>query len=495
MFFVRSKIKTKQEMKKDYLWIAVIGFISGIGGAFTFEQFSTEKSTYQNLENYNYPANLVSHSANYEPAHQAEPARALIAENFVEASSSSTNSVVYIKNISATGHGYSWMDYFFGERAGQRISSGSGVIYSADGYVITNHHVVADAEKIEVMHNKRNYPAQLIGTDPSTDLAVLKIEARNLPAIKIGSSASLNVGEWVLAVGNPFNLTSTVTAGIVSAKGREINILQSDFPIESFIQTDAAINPGNSGGALVNSKGELVGINTAILSKTGSYAGYGFAVPVDIVSKIADDIIEYGEVQKAFLGAEVVDVNQQIADKLGIEEITGVVINYIEKNGAAEKAGLAKGDIIVAVDRMPIDGKSTFEERISYHSPGDKIQLSYKRNDKINTTSLELTNRIGSTSIIRREIYQSKPLGARLETIPDEEKQLLNLNNGVRIGSVQSGLMEKLGIQEGFIITKINNSEINNPSELEKILTSIRGRVIIEGMNKKGVRGYYSYYF
>ncbi|MTI40938.1 PDZ domain-containing protein [Fulvivirga lutimaris] len=392
------------------------------------------------------------------------------------------------------------MDYIFDRDPGSQtqISSGSGVIFSADGYIVSNNHVVQDADKLQVVYNKKVYDAKLIGTDPSTDLSVLKIEDNNLPAITIGSSKSLNVGEWVIAVGNPFNLTSTVTAGIVSAKGREINILQGKFPIESFIQTDAAINPGNSGGALVNKNGELVGINTAILSKTGSYAGYGFAVPVDIVKKIVTDIIEYGEVQKAFFGGEVVDFDATIAERLDInvdqDNINGVLLSYVQKEGTAEKSGLKEGDIIVKFNDHVVDSRSQFEEELSYHSPGDKVVITYEREGRTANANLVLTNREGTTSILKREIYTSESLGAKFETVPKVERDLINIDYGVRVFNIDNGLIKRIGISEDFIITDINRNAIKDPERLVDILEKIRGRVVIEGVNSKGRQGYYSFY-
>jgi S1-C subfamily serine protease len=292
--------------------------------------------------------------------------------------------VVFIQTVSSGGYQNNWFDWYFNFGTQQQVSSsGSGVIYSPNGYIITNNHVIEKAEKIEVIHEKKSYKAKVIGTDPSTDLALLKIETENLPAIKTGSSKNLQIGEWVLAVGNPFNLTSTVTAGIVSAKARNINVVNSQFPIESFIQTDAAINPGNSGGALVNVKGELIGINTAILSKTGSYTGYGFAVPVDIVNKVVKDLIKYGTVQKAFIGAEVTELNTNLMEKYKLDDLSGVMVNYIQKDGAAEKIGLKKGDIIFKLNDQPINSKSEFDEYLSYFNPGDKVKITFKNDSKL----------------------------------------------------------------------------------------------------------------
>jgi serine protease Do len=486
---------------KSVIKISLIGFLSGVAGSFAYQNFFTNESAdhfffTKQEETYNpptftiYPENLDS-------------LRALAAienlpfnQSFVNASAASAPCVVYIKTVAGTDYGRSsWLDLFFEGRTGQKASSGSGVIYSKDGYIVTNNHVIENAEVIEIIHNKQSYEGKVIGVDPSTDLAVVKIEGAHLPAIGLGSSKSLQVGEWVLAVGNPFNLATTVTAGIVSGKGREINILKSQFPIESFIQTDAAINPGNSGGALVNTKGELVGINTAILSKTGSYTGYGFAVPVDIVKKVVEDLIKYGEVQKAFFGGDVMDLEPAIAKRLNLKDYSGVILSYIQKEGAAEKAELKKGDIILKIDNEPIDSRSAFEEQMSYYSPGDKVKVTYKRDGNIYEKTLILTNREGTTSILKREVFTSKALGAELETVPKVERNLLNIEHGVRVTKVRDGFIRRLGIQEGFVITAINKIPVKTPEQLNEILTQIKGKVVIEGINSSGMKGYYSFWF
>ncbi|ADR23065.1 serine protease [Marivirga tractuosa] len=416
--------------------------------------------------------------------------------DFVEASKNSRESVVYIKTVSEAYGRSSWLDLWLGGGGSmQQVGSGSGVIFRSDGYIITNNHVIEGADDIEVVRKKKTYKASLVGRDPSTDLAVLKIDEKNLPAIAIGSSKDLQVGSWVLAVGNPFNLTSTVTAGIVSAKGRELNILKSNFPIESFIQTDAAINPGNSGGALVNPQGELVGINTAILSRTGSYAGYGFAVPIDIAKKIASDIIEYGMVQKAFLGAEVSSLSPEIADKLETDNLDGVVVSYIQEKGAADKVNLQKGDIIREFNGEDISTHAEFEEKLSMLSPGDKLYLTVERKGKNLQKELILTNSENTTELLKRDVYFSKSLGAEFESVPLVERNLLDIKSGVRVVDVKNGFFKRLNIDEGFIITDINGNQVNSPKELSNILESIKGKVVVRGVNKKGVKGYYSYYF
>jgi len=495
---------------KNIVIACFVGCISGFGGAFIYQEVFITPEVVQTYLEEDMPAQ--HRWAKYEESENEEednianspltqPNLPNIApaleDDFSYASARSTNSVVYIKTRSSVDYRRrSWMELFFEDASPQvTVSSGSGVIYSKDGFIVTNHHVIDDADRIEVIHNKRSYDAAVVGTDPSTDLAVLKVETNNLPNITLGSSRDLQVGEWVLAVGNPFNLTSTVTAGIVSAKGREINILKSNFPIESFIQTDAAINPGNSGGALVDREGKLVGINTAILSRTGSYAGYGFAVPVDIVRKVVDDMIQYGEVQKAFFGGDVADLTPDIADQLNTDDLEGVVISSLQRNSAAEKAGLQRGDIILEVDGQTINTRSDFEEYLSYLYPGDEIGVVYKRKNKIYRAKVELTNREGTTGIIKREVYHADDLGADLEVVPKVERDLLHINQGIKVTNIQRGFIKELGIQEGFIITGINGRPVNDPEELARILQTIRGRVRIEGVNSKGVKGYYSYYF
>jgi serine protease Do len=493
-------------MKKTLITI-IIAFSSGIAGSWFFQKHLQTKSVITSQD-----VNLITnndaeqiarksffggdvtentHSKKVEIAESDIPANI----NFVKASRVSTASVVYIKTRSQNSYGNSWMDWFFGGGTTQSISSGSGVIYSDDGFIITNNHVIDQADQIEVILGKKTYSASIIGTDPSSDLAVLKIDEKNLPNIHVSTSHDVQIGDWVLAVGNPFNLTSTVTAGIVSAKGRELHISNEMFPIESFIQTDAAINPGNSGGALVNLDGHLIGINTAILSKTGSYAGYGFAVPSDIVKKVVDDIIKYGEVQKAFFGAEVVDINSEVAAQLNTEDFSGVVISRIQSDGAAAKIDLRKDDIILKFDNAVVDSRSQFEEILSYKSPGDKVSVVFKRNQKIISNTITLTNKEGTTEILKRQVFTSRSLGAEFEKISKVERDRLQTEQGVRITKVYQGLVAQMGLSEGFIITYINKVPITDPETLADILTKIRGRVYLEGINKQGRKEMYRYYF
>jgi len=482
---------------RKVLGIIVISFLSGVSGAYFYSNTLDHSNGIELRSNFS--------ESTQDPISTRESAFLINSlpddENFIEASVNGTSSVVYIKNISSRSYGTSFFDWYFGDRGRniETVSSGSGVILSSDGYIVTNNHVVKGAEKIEVVHERNTFVAKLIGVDPSSDLAVIKIEGKNFPAIKIGSSQKVKVGQWVLAIGNPFNLTSTVTAGIVSAKGRELNILEDNFPIESFIQTDAAINPGNSGGALVNTAGELVGINTAILSRTGSYAGYGFAVPSDIVNKVVTDIIEYGEVQKAFVGIRVIDLNSEVIKNLDLKvdgfDKNGVVINFLQKDGAADKAGLKEKDIIVDIDGKQISTRSDFEELISYQSPGNIIGLTIIRNQKKLSKKVTLTNREGTTTILKREIYASEYLGADLETVSKVERDMLEIKYGVKIVKVYDrGLLSNLGLNSGFIITDINYDEIHSPQDLIDALSNYRGRVRMEGIDATGRKGYYTFY-
>lgn len=484
---------------KKYIVIALLALISGYTGAFlfNFQHHSIEPPvSFISATDISGMPQFVSIATSASTSNQIASG---LSDDFVEASRISTQSVVYIKNISERVYRQSFMDMFFdmGGQSTETISSGSGVIFSADGYIVTNNHVVADADRLEVIRGKKSYEAKLIGTDPASDLAVLKIEEKNLPPIPIGSSKNLQVGEWVIAVGNPFNLTSTVTAGIVSAKARALHIVKDKFPLESFIQTDAAINPGNSGGALVNRKGELVGINTALLSRTGSYAGYGFAVPVDIVKKIVDDLIRYGEVQKAFIGVSVVDLNAEIANRLSlnISDMQGVLVTDVQKNWAADDAGLRENDVILSLDNVATNSKAEFDELISYRSPGDKIHLRWKSGSTIREKNLVLTNRDGTTGILKTKIYSSEYLGADVEVVSKLERDIFDIDHGVKITKLYAGgLLSRLDLEEGFIITTINQDKIDSAKKLVDVLSQAYGKVRIEGVSNSGRKGYYTFY-
>ncbi|MDN3669997.1 trypsin-like peptidase domain-containing protein [Echinicola jeungdonensis] len=473
-------------MKKSFITFG-LAFFAGLMGAGTFELVNGEDPQNES----------PMHNTEIPQPQQVNFSRPATGNNiqtnppisFVEASEKSKESVVFIKNFSGTDYRrYSMFDFFFGPQGGspQRVSTGSGVIFSEDGYIITNNHVVDRAETIEVVHHKRTFKAKLVGTDANTDIAVLKIDAKGLPEIQRGSSRDLKIGEWVMAVGNPFNLTSTVTAGIVSAKERQINILGGDFPLESFIQTDAAINPGNSGGALVNIHGELVGINTAILSRTGSYTGYGFAVPVDIASKVANDLIQYGEVQKAIPGIDAVEITPELAEEMDLESLDGVIVTHVIRDGAAAKAGIHRNDVITSIDGAKITGKGSFEEAISYYYPGDRITVTYQREGNEKNAQLTLQNLEGGTGVIKREFYSSNILGAKLEAVNTVEKDRLDINYGIKISGMTRGYLRELGLGNGFVLTKINGEPARDPKEIGPFLEEYSGRLLIEGLTPKG---------
>jgi len=418
--------------------------------------------------------------------------------NFIEASQKSTPSVVFIKTESQQ---YQRSSFFWGfdydpfGRIGKVASTGSGVIISENGYIVTNHHVVKNADKIEVVisNNKRNYTAELVGADPSSDLALLKINSSNLLPIQFSNSDEVKIGEWVLAVGNPFNLTSTVTAGIVSAKGRNINIVNNQFPIESFIQTDAAINPGNSGGALVNLNGDLVGVNTAIASKTGSYVGYGFAIPSNIVLKIIEDLKNYGIVQRAFIGIDVDDIDGETADKLGVS--SGVLIMKLNNRNENAANLLKAGDIIVSFDGKTIDAKSTFDELLAFTRPGDIVKLEFIRNGENKTVDIILVNNEGTIEKLKKQSVLSDILGGEFEKISKLEKQTYKVNSGIKVTNITNGRLRQMNIPDGFIFIRINNQSYESVSQLIDKLENHVGQIRIEGLSPSGSRQYLSFTF
>lgn len=425
--------------------------------------------------------------------------------DFTLAAEKSVNAVVHIKTT-ATAENPNYQNpfyqFFYGPNNPKEFelqSAGSGVIVSSNGHIVTNNHVIEGSDEIEIiLNNKKTYKATLVGTDPQTDIALLKIETENLPYLTYGNSNEAKVGEWVLAVGNPFNLTSTVTAGIISAKGRNINILNRDpssgiSPIESFIQTDAAVNPGNSGGALVNTKGELIGINTAIKSNTGSYAGYSFAVPVNIVKKTIADIIEFGSVQRAFIGVNISDVDEKISAENNLNSLNGVYINDLSNNGAAEKAGIKKGDIITHIDGTPVNDVAELQEKIGQYRPGNKVMTTVLRGGKEMEFELVLRNIEGKTELLSKHYSVSKVnlLGAELEEINREEASKLKITNGIKVSKLFSGKLKNMGVKEGFIITKVDNIQVKDVEHFSKIIQNKKGGILLEGVYPNGVKAYF----
>lgn len=374
-------------------------------------------------------------------------------------------------------------------------SAGSGVIISQDGYIVTNNHVIENASDIEViMEDNREYKAKVIGTDPATDLALIKVEAMDLIPLVYGNSDSLQIGEWVLAIGNPFKLQATVTAGIVSAKARDINILQRQG-IESFIQTDAAVNPGNSGGALVNTNGELVGINTAIITQSGRYEGFSFAVPVNLVQKVIYDIMEFGAVQRGWMGISIFDVDDQIAKRLELEDVFGIYVDMVEKSGAAAEAGIKSGDIIISVNKTQTRRIPNFMEEIGKHRPGDRISIEFIRDAQNMSTSVVLRNQLNTTDFIAvRKDPVLLNLGFEVRDLDSRELEILP-KKGVYVVSIYRGkTISETNMEPGYIITSMNGNRISSSEELVQALDGADDKVILDGYYENYV-GNYPYTF
>lgn len=406
--------------------------------------------------------------------------------------------VVHVKTryMHKSQNNHPLFDFLFGstmQSAPARVvmNAGSGVIISSDGYIVTNNHVISRSENIEVVLNdKRAFPATLVGKDPNTDLALLKIEANDLDTIAFANSDHIALGEWVMAVGNPYNLTSTVTAGIVSAKARSIsNPGESRMNIDAFIQTDAAVNSGNSGGALVNTKGELVGINTAIQSKTGSYVGYSFAVPSNIVAKVTADLKQFGEVQRAYLGVEILTVTDEVAKEYNLQSTEGVFVANVNSGGAAEQGGLQANDVIVAINGKEINSVEQLQEQMGKFNPNDKIEISVKRANIVKHFQIELRNTIGGLSK-RGEL---KVFGGTLVNINDRLKETLGLNGGVVVLEAGRGALYQARVKRGFIIQTINNAQIVNVDDIVKSMESnvLGGQFLIDGVYPDGTKVYY----
>ncbi len=431
--------------------------------------------------------------------------------DFTEAASAAIPATVHIKTKSVRtvsnnlpknpfsdlfGLGDDW----FGDhmRSIPEMASGSGVIISEDGYIVTNNHVVDGADEVTVtLSNRKSFKAKVIGTDPSSDLAVIKIEAKGLPFLLYGNSDEAKIGQWVLAVGYPLNLETTVTAGIISAKGRtlDINMRQSKTPIESFIQTDAAVNPGNSGGPLINPEGQLIGINSAIASPTGSYAGYSFTIPVNIVKKVVGDLIKYGTPQRAYLGISYLpdNVSDDQKKELGIKDGDGVYVRDVPSDGAAAKAGIQKGDRLTKINGVTLNSAAEMVGLVATYRPGDKISVTYNRDGKDYTVPVTLSNNSNSRSvdIVKNSVLTK--LGADLQTLSKKDAADLNVKGGVVVKSIdENGLLSKTRMEEGFVILKANGTDISNVDDFKKILESSDGSVKLEGIYP-GYEGSFQY--
>lgn len=411
--------------------------------------------------------------------------------NFEHAAQQVTPAVVNINAVFGAGEfSLTPMDLNFDPLA---RPSGSGVLISDDGYIVTNHHVVEDATALEVVLNdNQRYYAKIVGQDPSTDLALLKIKARNLPYLKYGDSDQVVPGEWVLAVGNPFDLNSTVTAGIISAKARNIGILRdkNNLQVESFIQTDAAVNPGNSGGALVNLKGELIGINSAIATVTGSYSGYSFAIPVNLVKKIMDDLLEFGSVQRGLLGVEIRDVTARLAQDRSLDVVRGVFVVRVNSGSAADQSGMEAGDVIIAINGHEVGSVSELQELVARHRPGHTVQVTYRRGGKATSVKTTLKNFEGRASITRQPVdYMIE--GATLEDLPYNELTRHNIEGGVLIRSLADGKWSRGGLKKNFIITHVDKVAVDNVEDLNRMLEYKSGGMLVEGIYPSGEKGVY----
>lgn len=391
-----------------------------------------------------------------------------------------------------------FLNYFFGgNMQGREVPMttgyGSGVIISGDGYIITNNHVIKDADKvIVVLNDKKEYEAKLIGQDPNTDIALLKIEGKDFPFVEYGNSDDVALGEWVLAVGNPYNLTSTVTAGIISAKARDLGMNRGQMSLESFLQTDAAINPGNSGGALVNVKGELIGINTLIQSPTGAYSGYAFAIPVNIARKVVNDLKDYGKVQRGVLGIRMGELTPLLADELGIKENSGIYVGEVLSGGAAQKAGMKKGDIIQGINGLEVKTTPEFYEQLGKYHPGSLIQLKIKRDGEEKWMDVTLQNSYGDTSVEQKEEFGV--LGVKVAPLSKEDRIRYRLNKGAKITDLQNGKFKSAGLQKGYIILKINDNVIYDQDDLNRVINSLGDEgVFVTAVSPRGRVEYFAF--
>ncbi len=493
---------------KQFLILTLAAVLGGGISIGTYKMMGLDQQQVMVQEVKTTPATLTNGNSGdlLVPSTPSNRSFAALPSDFTLAAKKATPAVVHIKNtqeVQAVANPFGggdpfggfFEDFFFGgpsfrDRGGQprkNESTGSGVIISTDGYIITNNHVIDKAEKVEVtLNDQRSYEARVIGTDPSTDIALIKIEGSDFPTLSVADSDAVEVGEWVLAVGNPFNLASTVTAGIVSAKGRNINIFDDRSAVESFIQTDAAVNPGNSGGALINTNGDLIGINTAIATPTGTYAGYSFAVPTSIVNKVVSDLKTYGMVQRAYIGVMIQNLDGNLAKELGLDITQGVYVDSLVIGGSAEEAGMLSGDVITSVDGYPVNTVAQLKERLSKRSPGDFAMIGVNRNGRSKDLSVMMRNRSGNTEIVTKASLISKTfekLGAELEEVPSEDLAKLRIRSGVRVSKLLNGqLKQRTDVKEGFIITKINEKPVASVEQVSEILQSYSGRgIMIEG--------------
>lgn len=470
---------------KKILGTFVVALLGGLIAVFVYAKIFPRQDRIVTAT-VNQPFNLTNYQAAMDMTNM----------NFVYAAQKSVEAVVHVKTESTQEAYNPLLEFFYGDQYRSMqpvVGFGSGVIISDDGYIVTNNHVIEGSDKVFVtLNDKREFEAKLVGRDPSTDLALLKIKGDQFHFLNWGDSDSLLVGEWVLAVGNPFNLTSSVTAGIVSAKGKNIGIIQDQYRMESFIQTDAAVNRGNSGGALVDMHGNLVGITSAIISPSGGYAGISFAVPVSIVKKVVADLIEYGVVQRAILGVSIQDVTAELVDEKKLDKIEGVYITEVRADGAALAAGIQAGDVILAINGTKVNSSGELQEQVSRYRPNDKVTVLLKRDGKVKQLDVILRNLQGKTSYITPG-STDELLGAKFGEVSDAEKTKLGINNGIKVVELKTGKLRAEGVKEGFIITQVNNKPINSVDDLDKIIKNTNGGIYIEGIYPNGIIHYYAF--
>jgi serine protease Do len=465
-----------------FLLVLIVALVGAVGGSMLTLKLVDQIVPYQSIEDRQNLrlTNFLSDSG-----------RRLTGINFLTAARAVTPAVVHIRATYGAGDfSLNPLEHYL--NAPTR-SSGSGVIISDDGYIVTNNHVIEDATNLEiVMDNNQRFFAKVIGKDPTTDLALLKIKSKNLPFVKYGNSDNIEPGEWVLAVGNPFDLNSTVTAGIVSAKARNIDILhdRNHLEVESFIQTDAAVNPGNSGGALVNLQGELIGINSAIATSTGTFSGYSFAIPVSLVKKIMDDLMLYGQVQRGLLGIQIQSVDADMAEDRALDRVRGVFVTHVNPGSAAEESGIQLGDVIIAINGHEVNNVSELQEWVARNRPGQSIQVNFIRNGKAREVKAILKNYSGSEEVEKPVILHEME-GATFEDLPYRELNALNIDGGVRVMKVTEGVWQKGGLKDGFIITHIDKVNVDNVEDLNRVLSIKHGGMLVEGVYENGEKGVY----
>lgn len=472
---------------RKFAGLMLVAMLGGIASLALFKAFDKQNGLFNQR-----PDGIPISRVSYNPSAAANT-------DFEAAASMSVHAVVHIKS-EFVKKSLVYDDFFeffnFGGRPQPReynqpyVGMGSGVIVSPDGYIVTNNHVVQDANTVTVtLNDKRVFTAKIIGTDPSTDLALIKIDQDALPYLSYGNSDDVKIGEWVLAVGNPFNLTSTVTAGIVSAKARDIQILGSKGAIESFIQTDAAVNSGNSGGALVNTRGELIGINAAIASGNGYYTGYSFAIPVNIVKKVVSDFMKFGLIKRAYLGVYYQEITDEMAREKGLNDLRGIYVSEVVEGGPAAAAGIKNGDVIIRIDNLAVNGKAELMEVIAQKNPGDRVTVTVSRDGK--DFDLPMTLQGEEDKALAEKEVKTVLLGATFEPLSSTEQARLRIDHGFKITALAPGKLKSAGISAGFILLSVDRQPVSSLQELRESLGGRNGGVLIEGIYPNGLRAYY----